>query len=40
MNRKQESNCLKVHIKEVHGLIPVPLLHLSPYGIGNNNKFI
>ena len=37
---KQESNCLKVHITEVYGLIPVPLFHLSPYGIGNGNKFI
>ena len=40
MKRKQESNCLKVHLKEVHGLILVPLFHLSLYGVGNDNKFI
>ena len=40
MKRKQKSNCLKAHITEVHGLIPVPLFHLSPFGSGNDNKFI
>ena len=40
MKKKQESNCLKVHIKDVHGLIAVPLFHLSPYDIGNGNKFV
>ena len=40
MKRRQKSNCLKVHVKEVHGLILVALFHLSPYGVGNDHKFI